>query len=283
MKHKPGQQESDRPHDAAFKLGVVLEYLQHPKRKQRICKENEVSEELLEQWHREFFERADRIFADPSAPTPSPRPPEAPIEPTNPEPREEGPKEDPAWGIRITDWPSPIEFPPGRSEPPAWLSRPQRDLWDKRAVVVWNGRTRQLAAFSAESVLGLLDQYRQSDSWRTEGAHIAEQVHRITIPRGVRRKRSRKEGTAEPPTPPDEPAVENEEPKHEDVYKERVSLDPSSAAEFFEFLEGHETRLRKMAEQEKTEQDALLARVYSEILSWGSEAEETDRSEHPLP
>jgi transposase-like protein len=41
-----------------IKLRVVLEYIRNPKRKMRIIKDNGISEELLEQWHQEFVERA---------------------------------------------------------------------------------------------------------------------------------------------------------------------------------------------------------------------------------
>lgn len=57
-------QESYSPE---FKLRIVLEYVRSPGRKKHICRENNISAELLEAWHQEFRNRAAAIFSSSSS------------------------------------------------------------------------------------------------------------------------------------------------------------------------------------------------------------------------
>lgn len=47
-----------------FKLNIVLQSMQNPGRKRKICRENNLNEEVVEKWHRKFLERAAGIFSE---------------------------------------------------------------------------------------------------------------------------------------------------------------------------------------------------------------------------
>ena len=54
-----------RTYDAELKARVVLEALQGQKTAAQICRENDIADDLLARWKREFLERAPELFRTP--------------------------------------------------------------------------------------------------------------------------------------------------------------------------------------------------------------------------
>ena len=140
---------SDKQYPPELKLKIVLEYIQHPRRQQRICEENGISAELLTTWHQEFLTRATQVFSESpssSAETPIPNTPsstEAPSPTTIPQSKS-------TWGVRLNTGFHQSFHSPSSSEMPTWLSGYYRDAWEiRRGLIVWDDQTHVIESMYA--------------------------------------------------------------------------------------------------------------------------------------
>jgi transposase-like protein len=270
MSTAPFPINSEADYTPEFKSKVVLEYVRNPKRKQRIVKENGISEQLLLQWHQEFLERASQIFGDPQSAS-LPAKTESNIAETSVQ-KQEIALPAPAWGIRFNkNWHSSYSSPSSSKDPPNWLGRSGKSEWQKRGVVVWDEGSRNMEVLTADEALHLLDNLRERGYWRTNGIPISKRGYKIKLPERLNAKDKRKEKEAKERT-------EHEKNKWEPVEKVRFHLDPRVGEEVFGFLQEHEPLLKELAvEQEKEATERYLAAL--KIL-FGSmheqEAEEID-------
>lgn len=56
-----------RTYSPKFKAQVVLESLRNEKSQAAVCREHDISSDLLSRWRQQFLERAHRFFADPAS------------------------------------------------------------------------------------------------------------------------------------------------------------------------------------------------------------------------
>ena len=269
---------SEQDYSPEFKLQIVLEYIRSPKRKKQITKDNHISEELLEQWHQEFVERAGLIFGGPQT-TPEQRESKEKIQTTT-EPTGE-PQVDakpPAWGVRIYNGRTGFTaFPSSATNPPGWLGRAGQTAWQEHGVVVWNEGSQKIKTLSASEALDLLGRLRERGFWRTNGIAITQRVHRRKSPetKGTDRSGVEKKG---------EPVSEEQKEQWEVVDEVLFRLDPRVGEEFFAFLQEHEALLKQKAEEEKKAATATLKEVYNLLLgeTRKNEMEKLDLTTRPL-
>lgn len=115
--------EEQPKHSPELKLQVVLEYIRNPKRKKRICQENKISEELLDQWHQEFVSRASQIFSEPQSTLPQVHSTNQAIKtPDSPKVETQVPSSEPTWCMRLNKDMYRSYHPTSSSDkPPSWL------------------------------------------------------------------------------------------------------------------------------------------------------------------
>jgi transposase-like protein len=292
MPDKNGESMQNQQHTSEFKLQVVLEYLRNPRAKRRILKEKGITEEQLEEWHREFLDRAEQIFGGHQNPTTSP-----PVKPESSEALSVVENQDsfsppaeadtaPAastWGIRLNrGWLESYHSPSSSKEYPSWVQRVDRNEWEhKPGLVIWIDASKKMERLSPLETLGLLKKLREDDCWHTEGMPITRHVARITLERAPKRRASRKKKKEEAT----EPAPEEKKPEWEEVEEEVLRLNPPASVELFEFLQQHEGPLKEMAEEQQKHAQEVLEKVYSLILrsAHAHDIEEIDLSKRSLP
>ncbi len=232
---------TEADYSSEFRLRVVLEYIRNPKQLKRISQKNHIGEELLTTWYQQFNERADQIFSNPA----------------------------PSSGIRLnTDGHQSIQPSSSSKEPPAWLFGYNLKTWnDERGVVVWHDATQKIKLLSAREALELLAKLRRTSDWRTAGISITRRIRRQKSSEKPKQNRSRKKSRQQ--------VSEISEPEFEDIEEEHVRLDPQAGGEVLAFLEEHENRLKKMAEDDEKRRLDALVRAYSFILSWKRDDEAT--------
>ncbi len=258
-----------------FKLRVVLQYLQNPNEAARICKENQIQDELLALWHQEFIARAGLVFGGAFA---LPQSQTSASLPTG-ETKDEGQRSTiPSWGVRINyEKYGSRKSSSSSYEPPAWLGPVERNGWQtKRGLVIWDDQTQKLEVFSAKRALELLNKFGKTNRWQTEGIPITQVL--VTSPL---------------PVPPDSQSSNKSKRKvasansthtAQAIEVERMRLRPSAAPEFLAFLLEHESLLKTMAEEDAKEQEQYWMTILGLLMIGAREsnAKSVDISARPL-
>lgn len=267
---------SDKSYSSDVKLAVVLEYIHNPKHKKALCRKYSLSEDVLEEWHRQFIQRASGIFEEPRQKAESYPVMDAPssIDHGSTTPGSSSPR----WGARINERSYLAHFwPVHASEPPAWLRPLDKDDWSKRGMAIWDNETQAFQHLGGQQALDLLNQLKESPSFEN-GIPIVYQYQRSKVQEPPPRNRRGKKKELEP-------AETKPKREYETVTEERMRLSPQASAEFYVFLEKHDERLRQIAEIEKKERDEALSKVYTLIMSWVHDDQEQklDVAARPLP
>ncbi|MBI5848515.1 MAG: transposase [Nitrospirae bacterium] len=274
---------AEENHSPEFKLRAVLEYVRSPKRKNQICQEYRIGEELLVQWHQEFLAGASQIFSGSmNSPAQSQSASQeigatdslkvdSRVSPT-----------ELSWGIRLNKGTYGSFHPPSCStKPPSWLPKSYQEEWiNERGVLIWDEHMRKLEDLSAGEALRLLAKLRKNDEWRKEGITITRLVTLLDVSEDPKQKRSGKKEKAEADL-----ALQQKQPKPELVEEERFRLKVEVGDEVFAFLEKHEALLREMAEEDDKHRRKVLGQVYTMILGWVQTDEENkiDLAKRTLP
>lgn len=259
-----------------LKLAVVLEFIKNPKRKKALSRKYGISEDLLDQWHRQFRERATAIFEPPSrsvAPSTNPQ-----VTDQASERSDAAESAIPPWGAKInvnkiTSYHWPVRF----AEPVPWLKGWDKDHWSKRGVAIWENATEQFELLPGQRALDLLKQLREAPSFE-EGVAITRQFQRQKTTPPAKEKPKRKRRASE--TPKEEPKRE-----YETVEEERFRLSTEATAELFTFLQAHEDSLQQIAETDAKEIQEAWSRVYEWLFEIGRDEQEKkmDLATRPLP
>lgn len=292
MPRRTAAHAADKEYGAEVKLKIVLEYLSHPRSKKRICHENHITVDLLEQWHREFMQKAGQIFtADvpPSLAVPAQGKADGTVTPA---PAKDAASSPPSgWGIRLnTTWPGSHPARARSPEVPPWPRGYFRDQWEnQRGLVLWNNSEQKMEIVGAAHALRVLKELREDDIWRKKGLSIKSVVrYQKAAPEPPSKKTTKKkrrkgasvsdEASAEPTTAPE---VKRE---YEDREEERLHLSPSAAVELLAFLQARETQLQQMAEEDAKHMDFVMEQVLDIFLhaARGHEATQMDFSQRPL-
>ncbi len=248
-----------------FKLKVVLEYIRNPRQQKRVCQKNQISKDLLTQWHQEFLDRASQVFFEDLTPTPNIHPPKSKDDLASKAVTEKRvAQQGPSWGIHLNkDTHESYQSATSIKEPPVWLHAPQLADWkNTRGIVIWDNDTQKVHVLDSAGALLLLEKLHENDDWQTEGIAIKRHVWRPVSSDGPKRRNSRKKGHQE------ELTTDKTKPEYEDVEEEWFRLKPQASLEVFEFLQQHVSLLKQMAEEDQKRKVVVLARVYSTILSW---------------
>ena len=274
--------EEQSKHSPELKLRAVLEYIRSPKRKKRICQENKISEELLDQWHQEFVSRASQIFSDPQNASPQVQSMNQVINTTDsPKVETQVPPSQPKWCMRLNkDMYSSYHPPSSSNKPPSWLLKTYQKEWmTKRGLVFWDEENHKIEDFSAGEAPALLEKLRKNDKWRKEGIVITRLVTYHKLTEQPKPKRSRKKASQP------EPVSEEAKPKSEQIEEELFRFNVEVGEEIFAFLEKHESLLKEMVEEDEKHRSEVLRQVYSMILGWANAEDEKniDLSKRALP
>jgi len=164
--------------------------------------------------------------------------------------------QDLVWGFHINESIYSSFCPPC----PKWAKSLEQQNWHTLGVVVWDARVNRITHLHGNQALQILEQSRQSESWKNEGLLVGEVAYHITIPSN---KKSKSNIADQPES----------KPSQEDGWclTHTIQLAPDQTQQFVSFLEQHEANLKKVIEAETAERGRILAQVYSLILSWGDE------------
>jgi len=125
---------------------------------------------------------------------------------------------------------------------------------------VWDARVNRVTHLHGSQAFHILEQSRQSKSWKKKGLLVGEVAYHITLPSTEKSKKQTKdEGGAQPVQ------------KDGWCLTHTIQLAPEQAVQFVSFLEQHEATLQTIVQAEEAERREVLGRVYSLILSWGEE------------
>lgn len=257
------------PYSSDFKLRIVLAYLQSPRRKKRILEENGIGENLLNEWHQQFMERAGQIFGGAPDQNPSAAATEDVSEarPSNKLAVRTAP---PIWGIRINRSEHESYTSPSSSkDPPSWIGVAGRNLWKETGVFVWDEGNRKAELVSARRALGLIKNLRDRGIWRTVGIAITGTQYRFSEGRTPQRDSARNKTGSE---------MQKEERQAQPEQEEYVifRLDPRVGEEVFAFLQQHESTLKQMAEEEKEQALAQMRFAWELLFEDSREREEKE-------
>jgi hypothetical protein len=128
---------------------------------------------------------------------------------------------------------------------PSWATRPQRDKWNDRGLILWDHETQQITRLWASQALELLDYLRANDSWREKGVEVGEPAIALSI---------------------DHP---DQEPKQ--VLADKIQLDPDQLCELLKLLETREQTLHQMKDDDEQERSRRLWQVYALLLGLARE------------
>ena len=251
-----------------FKLRIVLEYMHSPKRLKQNCKANQISEDLVQQWHQEFVERAGQIFAEP--PEPHSRPSDNEIDgmsvrqPSTADVSIQSP-----WGIRISNGLREIfSSPSSPSQRPAWLKGWDADNWERHpGVAFWDEQKQVIEFFYARPSIQLLEKLRTHQEWKTEGFPIIRHISRRVYPAApVPEHSTRKKKSVQTPSTTDKP-------QYEEIDEELFRLSPIASAEALSFLTLHEPLLKELAADEQARIDEA-SKIYWDMVFRGAREQE---------
>ena len=63
---------------------------------------------------------------------------------------------------------------PAASDWPEWTNRYQREKWEKKGLILWDGEIQHVTRLSGQQALGLLDQLRRAADWQAQGCVVGE-------------------------------------------------------------------------------------------------------------
>jgi hypothetical protein len=165
---------------------------------------------------------------------------------------------DPKWGFHLNDTTYSISCPPC----PKWANSWEQQNWHKLGVIVWDARINRVTHLHGSQAVHILEQSRQSDSWKKEGLLVGEVAYRFTIPSDKKSKSKIADQF--------EPKLAQEEGW---CLTNTIQLVPDQAQQFITFLEQHKANLEEVIIAEAAERRKILVKAYSLILSWGDERE----------
>lgn len=170
---------------------------------------------------------------------------------------------DPVWGFHLNATIYSLSCPPC----PKWANSWEQQNWHKLGIVVWDAQVNRVTHLHGSQAIQILEQSRQSESWKKEGLLVGEIAYFITIP-SHKKSKSRIADQPEPKT------------SHKDGWclTNSIQLAPDQAQKFISFLAQHETNLEKVIQAEAAERSRILGEVYSLILSWRDEREKGNAS-----
>ena len=107
---------------------------------------------------------------------------------------------------------------PAASDWPEWTNRYQREKWEKKGLILWDGEIQHVTRLSGQQALGLLDQLRRAADWQAQGCVVGELAWQLSI--------------------------NNSEDKGELILTNTINLAPKQTQVLFDFLVGEEERLQ---------------------------------------
>lgn len=229
--------DSDYPPE--FKLRIVMQLMKNPRRKRKICKENNLDEKVVEKWRQQFLERSTALFSEEtsaqtdnvqkrSITTPDPLPSAA--EPTKRELR--------SHAVRFNRYYMRTSKKELEMDLPTWVKPNDREEWVKPGVVFWDESTRKIERLSAVQALGIMDFLKATNEWRSYGFKFKYPIILISLDESVRVNKRKGQ-------------VQDSKMKSERGRDyETVQVRPVVAGELFEVLKLNETELREMAARE---------------------------------
>ncbi len=129
---------------------------------------------------------------------------------------------------------------PAASDWPEWTNRYQREKWEKKGLILWDGEIQQVTRLSGQQALGLLDQLRRAADWQAQGCVVGEPAWQLSI--------------------------NNPEDKGELVLTNTINLAPKQTQVLFDFLVGEEERLQQLKNAEEAERNRILGQVYTILI-----------------
>ncbi len=127
---------------------------------------------------------------------------------------------------------------------------------------MWNSQINRVTHLRGSQAVSILEQSRQSKSWKKKGLLIGEMAYLIKLPSTEKSKNKTKDD-------------DGEQPLRKDgwCFTHTMQLAPDQAVQLVSFLEQHEATLQTIVQAEEAETRKVLGRVYSLILSWKDERE----------
>ena len=132
--------------------------------------------------------------------------------------------QDSVWGFHLNESIYSSSCPPG----PKWAKPLEQQNWRSLGVVVWDARVNRVTHLRGNQALHILQQSRQSESWKKEGLLVGEVSYRTAIPLN---KKSKSRIGNQP------------KPSQEDGWclPHTIQLASDQAQQFVSFLEQHKT------------------------------------------
>jgi hypothetical protein len=127
--------------------------------------------------------------------------------------------------------------------------------------VVWNHTSQRLERLSLKQALQLLEKLRSTEAWRTQGVPFTRTITQYRLATPPRKSRKHAESRVDE-NPENRPAPEVQE-THEE---ERMRLPPEAGAKLFDFLQGHESQLKAMAEEDEKQAQQVMYEVWTALV-----------------
>jgi hypothetical protein len=171
--------------------------------------------------------------------------------------------EEQTWGFHLNEHVYSLPYHPC----PKWANSREQQSWRQIGVVVWDAQVNRVTHLRGSQAVSILDNLRKSDTWKKDGLLVGEVAYQLTIPSDKKTKKKSEDQYETKPLQENGWCLTN-----------TIQLSPDQTHQFLSFLLQRETILRKVAEEEEAERKRILARVYSMILSWETEREQSSAS-----
>ena len=160
------------------------------------------------------------------------------------------------WGLHINSARY-LDTPP---EYPDWLNPLQKQEWQDRGLVVWDSISRVVTHLYAGYAIRILENMRETDTWKTNSFIIGSPAYQIPLPNTRRKKQT------------EETSIESS--KGGLVITNKIELYPEQAKELLDFLTSEEDTLKKIATDEDREAREALRKVFGLIAQYGRKIRE---------
>ena len=141
---------------------------------------------------------------------------------------------------------------------PGWADLHAKSEWVKSGIIIWSKADSRIICLWPHQALDVLDDLRESSSWRNEGLLLSWNSYSLPFSEENRRARRFTENC-------------RNQSKTGKLNRSEMYLSPVQAQELFSFLESHHEEISKMADKQSKEAKKMDACVYTLILSWRRE------------
>jgi hypothetical protein len=141
---------------------------------------------------------------------------------------------------------------------PDWADLHAKSEWDKSGIIIWDKAGSRIIRLWHHQALDLLDDLRESSSWRNDGFLISWNSYSLPLSEKDRKARRSAENY-------------RNQSKAGKLNRSEMHLSPIQSQEFLSFLESHQEEIFRMANERSEEAKKMLGRVYTLILSWRKE------------